>query len=436
MDRVDPGVGLVRLRSPNGLGVNVFVLEADDGVALVDTGFGFTGEALTDGLTAGGYALGDVESVLLTHLHEDHVGGAIALQSRWGATVYAGDRSADVLDDWVAWYEPRVAFADWMPRQLGPSAVLDAQIAARERRVPTPLVEGPHRGLAHWQPVQVGAEVRVGAYRFVCVDARGHDPRHVAWYEPDRRWLFAGDVVLGVPTPITPLMDDDMGDYRRTLLRWSRQLDVAWLLPGHGRPSERFDRSVVLSLGFLRSIHSRVAAALRNARPAWRMVYIDPRSALLFPPAGPTRAALAPPSRLLTEGADLQLSRGFLWRRRGNLEKANSALLAAQRMDPMQLFVYGELMFVASLREDADGVRHWIEEALHVYPRRWNPIWSFAEQAWGAMGRCEEALDALRKIRLGSPFVADELRNEFQTRIRESECPPVKYTSENRGSTL
>lgn len=262
MDRVDPGVGLVRLRSPNGLGVNVFVLEADDGVALVDTGFGFTGAALADGLTAGGYALGDVESVLLTHLHEDHVGGAIALQSRWGATVYAGDRSADVLDDWVAWYEPRVAFADWMPRQLGPSAVLDAQIAARERRVPTPLVEGPHRGLAHWQPVQVGAEVRVGAYRFVCVDARGHDPRHVAWYEPDRRWLFAGDVVLGVPTPITPLMDDDMGDYRRTLLRWSRQLDVAWLLPGHGRPSERFDRSVVLSLGFLRSIHSRVAAAL------------------------------------------------------------------------------------------------------------------------------------------------------------------------------
>jgi hypothetical protein len=103
-------------------------------------------------------------------------------------------------------------------------------------------------------------------------------------------------------------------------------------------------------------------------------------------------------------------------------------------MDPMQLFVYGELMFVASLREDADEVRHWIEEALQVYPRRWTPIWSFAEQAWGAMGRCEEALDALRKIRLASPFVADQLRNEVQTRIRESECPPVKYTSENRGS--
>jgi tetratricopeptide (TPR) repeat protein len=165
------------------------------------------------------------------------------------------------------------------------------------------------------------------------------------------------------------------------------------------------------------------------------MVYIDPRSALLFPPAGPTRTELAPPSRLLTEGADLQLSRGFRWRERGNLKKANSALLAAQRMDPMQLFVYGELMFVASLQEDADELRHWIAEALQVYPRRWNPIWSFAEQAWGAMGRCEEALGALRKIRLGSPFIADELRDEVQTKIRESECSSVRYTPEDRGST-
>ena len=180
--------------------------------------------------------------------------------------------------------------------------------------------------------------------------------------------------------------------------------------------------------------HSRIASALRKQRPAWRVAYIDPRSVLLFPPAGPTRTELAPPSRLLTEGADLQLSRGFHWRRRGDLERANTALLAAQHIDPLQLFVYGEFMFVASLQEDADGVRHWIDEALRVYPRRWNPIWSFAEQAWNAMGRCEDALDALRKIRLGSPFVADELRNEVQTRIRESKCSPVRYTAEDRRS--
>ena len=172
--------------------------------------------------------------------------------------------------------------------------------------------------------------------------------------------------------------------------------------------------------------HSRIAAALRNERPGWRMAYVDPRSALLFPPSGPARPELPAPSQLLPDGADLQLSRGFRWRRRGDLEKANSALLAAQRFDPMQLFAYGELMFVASLQDDADEVKRWTEAALDVYPRRWNPIWSFAEQAWSAMGRCQEALDALRKLRLDSPFVADELRHEVQTRIRESDCSPVR----------
>jgi len=180
--------------------------------------------------------------------------------------------------------------------------------------------------------------------------------------------------------------------------------------------------------------HTRIANALRKQRPAWRVAYVDPRSVLLFAPAGPTRTRLAAPARLLQEGADLQLSRGFQWRRNGNLDKANTALLTAQRMDPMQLFIYGELMFVASLQDDADAVRHWTEEALRVYPRRWNPIWSFAEQAWGAMGRCEEELVAPRKIRLGGPFIEDELRNEIQARIRESKCSPVSYNSEDRGS--
>lgn len=262
LQRVDPGAGLVRLRSPNGLGVNVYVIPSDDGVALVDAGFGFTGGPLRDGLRAGGLDLGDVELVLVTHLHEDHVGGAIALRDAWPATVVVGERSGEVLEDWVGWYEPRVDFAPWMRAWLGPSPVLDALAEARRRRVVTPTVAGANRGLRTWQPVQIGAEVRVGAMRFVCVDAAGHDPRHVAWYEPDRRWLFSGDVVLGVPTPVTPLMDDDMGVYRATLRRWARTLDVDWVLPGHGRPTRRFGEAVAVSLGYLRSVHSRVAAAL------------------------------------------------------------------------------------------------------------------------------------------------------------------------------
>jgi hypothetical protein len=161
-----------------------------------------------------------------------------------------------------------------------------------------------------------------------------------------------------------------------------------------------------------------LAVALRRQRPVWRVAYIDPRCVLLFPPAGAGRGRLAAPSQLLPDGADLALSRGYRRRMRGELEAAASALVAAQRMDPMLLHVYGELMHVAALQEDAAGVRRWLEEALRVYPRRWNQIWAFAEHAWGVMGRCRDKLDALRELRHGAPFIPDEVHDEARARIQ------------------
>lgn len=172
--------------------------------------------------------------------------------------------------------------------------------------------------------------------------------------------------------------------------------------------------------------HSRIAAALRARQPAWRVAHVDPRSTLLFPPANGERRELAAPSSLLPAGADLELSRGFRLRQRGALEAAKRALLGAQRADPLQIFAYGELMFVAALQRDAASVEHWIDAALRAYPRRANPIWSFAEQAWGALGRCEERRAALQRIRLGSPFLADSARDEVRAALRDLDCSAVR----------
>ena len=52
-------------------------------------------------------------------------------------------------------------------------------------------------------------------------------------------------------------------------------------------------------------------------------------------------------------------------------------------------------------------------------------IWAFAETAWGAMGRCDAQLDALRRIHLDEPFIPDELRDEARARIRRLELAPA-----------
>ncbi|HEY5656953.1 MAG TPA: hypothetical protein VIY27_04115 [Myxococcota bacterium] len=236
-------------------------------------------------------------------------------------------------------------------------------------------------------------------------------PRHLL-----NAYHWGGYLALQVPdVPVfidgragTVYGDRLAGDYR-TMIRAA---------PGWRQRFEKYGIDAVLVQS-----QTPLAAALRSQRPAWRVAYIDPRSVLLFPPADAGRAELLVPSELLPDGADLALSRGYRRRKRGDLDAAASALVAAQRMDPMQLYVYGELMHVAALRGDAVEVRRWIEEALRVYPRRWNHIWAFAEQAWGVMGRCQEKLDALRRLRHGAPFIPDEIRDEIRARIRELEAP-------------
>ncbi len=238
--------------------------------------------------------------------------------------------------------------------------------------------------------------------------------------EPPRRLLNAyhwgGYIALqapGVPVFIDgragTVYDDRLADDFKTMMQAA---------PGWRQKFERYGIDAVLV-----ESQTRLPAVLRNQRPAWRVAYIDPRSVLLFPPADAGRPELPAPSQLLPDGADLELSRGFRWRVRGELASAASALLAAQRMDPMQLYVYGELMQVAALQGDAAGVKRWVDEALRVYPRRWNQIWAFAEYAWGVMGRCRERLDALRKIRHGAPFIPDEVLDEARARIQALESP-------------
>ena len=56
--------------------VAVYLVETEDGIALVDTGPASTLPALAEGLDARGVAFADLSHILLTHIHLDHAGAA------------------------------------------------------------------------------------------------------------------------------------------------------------------------------------------------------------------------------------------------------------------------------------------------------------------------------------------------------------------------
>ncbi|MCB9506689.1 MAG: MBL fold metallo-hydrolase [Myxococcales bacterium] len=260
---VAEGVYRLRLDSDCGLVVNAYAVLDRGELALIDAGFPHTVDQLDAALAELGYALEDVGAVLYTHTHPDHMGGGVAAAHRWDPTEYVWEGTGPAFGDWVAHAEEAREPETWASALAGPAAAHDERILEVQAKPRYPLRGGRSTRLASPTPVAFGEVVRVGRRAFRCVDARGHDPFHCAWLEESERWLFSGDVVLAVPTPLSRRGGDDPRLWIDTLGRWRAQLEVATMFPGHGLPSSLFVPSIDRSAASLRRIYDE---AVRQAR--------------------------------------------------------------------------------------------------------------------------------------------------------------------------
>jgi glyoxylase-like metal-dependent hydrolase (beta-lactamase superfamily II) len=165
---------------------------------------------------------GPVAQVLLTHVHADHVGGARPF--------------ADAAGVPIAVHRSRAAHVT-SGGPLAPARLLDD-----------------------------GEEIAHAAGRLRVVHTPGHESGHCCYYDPDRRWLFTGDTILGTGTVVIPPPDGDMAAYLASLRRL-RGLDLVRILPGHGpaidRPYEKIDEYLAHRL-----LRERQIVAVLDEAPA------------------------------------------------------------------------------------------------------------------------------------------------------------------------
>jgi glyoxylase-like metal-dependent hydrolase (beta-lactamase superfamily II) len=80
-----------------GKGYQAFIIDGDEGVTLIDAGLPNKTEHILDGLTAIGRTLDDVEHVVITHAHIDHIGGLGVVASGSNADVMCSNEDAPAV---------------------------------------------------------------------------------------------------------------------------------------------------------------------------------------------------------------------------------------------------------------------------------------------------------------------------------------------------
>jgi glyoxylase-like metal-dependent hydrolase (beta-lactamase superfamily II) len=236
----DLGGGIHRIPLPlpnDGLrAVNVYALETDNGLVMIDGGWALADSErrLIDSLGRLGFGLSDIRTFLVTHVHRDHYTQAVAVRRKVGSSVSIGIGEQPNLQAIIASVNQpdRVGHFNYLLR-TGATALLARLDAAGGVNLPGPARdwELPDAWLAD------GSQVLAGNRCLRVIATPGHTRGHVVFHDPAAKLLFAGDHVLPQITPSIGLeaapVPLPLRDYLDSL-RLMFQLPDAMLLPAHG----------------------------------------------------------------------------------------------------------------------------------------------------------------------------------------------------------
>lgn len=210
-DIVEVAPGILRTQLPidfTGLGhVNMYVLEDERGVAVVDPGLPTreSWNAIRKRLKDIGVPMKRVHSIIVTHSHPDHYGGAARLRAHSGAEL-VGHK---MFRTWWDPKEPPDVDVEDMPRRFhhpfrsppwgGP--VLDFSITYKLRyvvksklpvlfRIPRPTIR-----------LGENDRIRFARREWLAIHTPGHTEDHLCLFDPEEGTLITGDHILPSITP-------------------------------------------------------------------------------------------------------------------------------------------------------------------------------------------------------------------------------------------
>jgi glyoxylase-like metal-dependent hydrolase (beta-lactamase superfamily II) len=267
------GIQRMRIPTPFAVGrVNCYLIE-DRPLTLVDTGPN-SGKALDElqrQLAEHSHSIEDVEMVILTHQHIDHLGLVEIIAEHSGADVAAIDVAVRRLANFGEDAEREDEFAGQLMRRHGiPDNVVSA-------------LQSVSRSFRGWgakaevtRPLRDGEQLRFGDRALQVLHRPGHSPSDTTFWDSERRILIAGDHLIAhiSSNPLISPPLDGSGQRTQALVAYidslqkTRALPAEIVLSGHGEAIT----------DHVRLIDQRLEMHRRRAEKIYRLVAQQPRT--------------------------------------------------------------------------------------------------------------------------------------------------------------
>jgi glyoxylase-like metal-dependent hydrolase (beta-lactamase superfamily II) len=271
---VSDGIHRIPIPTPFAVGrVNVYLIE-DEPLTLVDTGpnSATSFDELTNGLAALGHALEDIELVVITHQHIDHLGLVSSVGQRSGAEVAAIDVAVPYVENFSKEAQKDDEFARSVMLRNGiPEDVVSALSAVSQAF----RAWGSRADVT--RVLHDGGELRFRDRTLHVHHRPGHSPTDTIFHDRERRVLIAADHLLGhiSSNPLITRPPDGSEERPQALVTYlrsleaTREMDADLVLPGHGDPIT--DHRTL--------IDERFALHRRRAEKIHRLIAERPRTA-------------------------------------------------------------------------------------------------------------------------------------------------------------
>jgi glyoxylase-like metal-dependent hydrolase (beta-lactamase superfamily II) len=277
------GIHRIAVPTPFAVGrVNVYLIE-DEPLTLVDSGpnSGSSLDVLERSLADLGHSIADLERIVVTHQHIDHIGLVQILAGRSGAEVVALDRLVPFLE---GYREEAAAEDDFAMATMLRHGI--SEEVARALASVSLAFRAWGAGAKVDRTLSEGEALTFAGRSLETLFRPGHSATDTVFHDAERRLLIGGDHLLATISS-NPLISRpvDGGERRRALieyldsLRQTQEMDLAMVLPGHGDPIEDhralIDRRLTLHARRADKILALIAERPRSAHDIAQSMWGD-----------------------------------------------------------------------------------------------------------------------------------------------------------------